>query len=110
MTKKVVLTPRAARISSTRGVAPGSGPLSSESVRSNTAPPSGRRLQCGAWRDLFRALAAAGAGLPDRGLALDPADCGVEGDGHGEDEKHAGKHMGAVKDGAVARDQIADAG
>ena len=62
-------------------------------------------------RDVFRrALAAARAGLPDRGLALEQADEGIEGNRHREHQQHAGEHMRAVEDGAVARDQIADAG
>ena len=53
---------------------------------------------------------ARGAGLPDRGLALDPFDRGVEGNRHRQHQQHAGEHMRAVENGAVARDQIADAG
>src|SRR4051794_33666533 len=110
MTKNVVLMPRSPRMSSTRGVTPGSGPLSNVSVRSNMIVPSGRRLQ-GAGRNFVgRILAGAGAGPPDRGLALDPFDSGVEGDRHGEHQQHAGEHMRTVQNGAIARDQVADPG
>src|SRR5262245_50279094 len=102
--------PRSASMSSTSGVTPGSGPLSNESVRSNTSAPSGRGLQRGAGCDLFRILAARPAVLPDRGLAFDPADRGVESDRHREHEQHAREYMRAVEDRAVARDQVADAG
>src|SRR5712671_3100685 len=111
MTKKVTLMPRLPRASSTRGVTSGSGPLSNDKLRSNTKnSPSGRRLN-GAGRDIVRgALARARPGLPDRRLALDPFDRGVEGDRHRQHQQHAGEHMRAVENGAVARDQITDPG
>jgi hypothetical protein len=69
------------------------------SKRSSRLPDRGRRN---------RIFPGTGADLPDGSAALDQPDQCIEGNGHRQHQKNAGKDMRAVENGPVSGNQVAD--